>query len=251
MVKSVYGSREFYEVACYPHENISKYRDNCVKNMQELYKLGIRYFYSYGDLNLGRVKVLGKGYSSIVTLCCKDSIIGVCKILRLDSRRDELSEEASILRELGMLGIAPKLYDASSRVLFMEYVRGYTLQEYLELAGAKSDVIKVVKRVLEAAGMLDVIGVDHGELSRPGNHVIIKRSLMPCFIDFESASRKRKPRNLTSLASALFFSTGRLSLKLRKIIGHREYQHIRECLMSKIRDYKQGLVSYHEVLTCF
>jgi predicted Ser/Thr protein kinase len=52
---------------------------------------------------------------------------------------------------------------------------------------------------------MDNIHLDHGELSNASKHVIIRDSdWKPIIIDFESASRNRRPNNLTSICHFIF-----------------------------------------------
>jgi putative serine/threonine protein kinase len=63
----------------------------------------------------------------------------------------------------------------------------------------------VIKDILNQCYKMDIIHLDHGELSNASKHVIIRNSdWKSIIIDFESASRNRRPNNLTSIFQFIF-----------------------------------------------
>lgn len=251
MAKSLPSEPSFLEIVCYPYTvgDMDAARA-CLSRIRDLARLGIRYLYLWGDLKIGKAKVLGKGFSSIVVLCSDGKVLGACKVLRLDSRRQSLKDEARILALLGPLGVAPRLYGYTDNVIFMEYVEGVRLVDYLDCGADRTSTLKVLRNSLEAAGIMDELGVDHGELSRPARHLLVRRSLATTFIDFESASTKRRPRNVSSLASALFLSNTELARKVMRVLGEALHLRIRVCLRDLLGRYKRREVSYRDLLSC-
>ncbi|MDD1776393.1 MAG: hypothetical protein LUP94_03460, partial [Candidatus Methanomethylicus sp.] len=96
----------------------------------------------------------------------------------------------------------------------------------------KGQVRGAVLELLEQCFRLDAGGVDHGELSDSKKHIIVNRLGKPHIIDFETASRKRKCRNLVSMVGYLFFKDS---------IGELLKPHFvwdKEALKEIIRHYK-------------
>ena len=91
----------------------------------------------------------------------------------------------------------------------------------------------VATAILEQCFSLDIAGLDHGELSRLGRHVIIF-SDRPYIIDFESASTTRKTSNVTAAAQSIFLY-GTVANRVKKILGDTD----REKVILALRTYKQ------------
>ena len=72
-----------------------------------------------------------------------------------------------------------------------------------------------MKKILEDCYRLDVIGLDHGELSNISKHVVVGKS-KTTVIDFESASTQRRVSNVTSATQAICIGSG-ISKIVRKI----------------------------------
>ncbi len=183
-----------------------------------LSKLGIEGIYSYGPTHLGRVRVLGKGHSSVVVLA-KHRSLGdvVIKIRRLDSKRQSLYYEGYLMRSI-KFDVAPKVYYFNDDFIFMEYLDGVHLGDYIRGRGLM-DVGTVLIRILDAAFKLDLSGVDHLELSRPHKHVLVLKDGRVKFIDFESARTTLNPCNLCRILSAFLRIYGDLRINLNSVKG--------------------------------
>jgi putative serine/threonine protein kinase len=75
---------------------------------------------------------------------------------------------------------------------------------------------------------LDVIGLDHGELSHAPKHIIIDKVGKPFIVDFETASVNRRPSNVTSICQFLFMSG--VAEKLADKIGESDKKLVLEAL---------------------
>jgi len=222
-------------VLCYPPVYCSE--DILRKRLNTLSDFGVEYLVNYGDYKLYGYHVLGKGYSAIVSLCIHDGIPRILKVRRLDSRRKGLEAEAIFLEYLEPFELSPKIYSWSKDLIIMEYVDGTPLPIFIENNLDKIDhVRRVLRKLLVKAFILDSLGIDHGELNRPGSHVLIKANEV-VFLDFESASASRKPRNLTSLASYLF-----LRSRFKEKILCDEYS--KEDIISRLRLYKDRISGF-------
>lgn len=176
-----------------------------LQRIQELFSIGIEKFVFEGDTQICNYKILGKGTNSLVIKCVYRSKDAVVKILRLDSNRTSLELEADILKRIESLGLAPKIYVYREWFIVEEYIHGESFIKYTKRLPNISirDVYLVIKDLLCKAIILDNVRVDHGELSRPKKHIVISPNNKVFFIDFESASTSRNPKNLTSILQYL------------------------------------------------
>ena len=219
-------------VLCYPPAYCSE--DILRKRLNTLRDFGVEYLVNYGDYRLYGYYVLGKGYSAIVSICIHDGVPRILKVRRLDSRRKGLEAEAVFLEYLEPFELSPKIYSWSKDFIIMEYIDGSPLPIFIENNLDKIDHVRqVLRKLLIKAFILDSLGVDHGELNRPGSHVMVTGKDI-IFLDFESASASRKPRNLTSLASYLF-----LRSRFKEKILCDEYN--KEDIIFKLRMYKDRI----------
>ncbi len=190
---------------CYPP---SRCRENLfLERLRKCIDIGIEYLVDYGSFRLYKYNVIGKGYSSIATLCIHNGFLRLVKIRRIDSRRSSLEYEGMLLEYLSPYKLVPRVYYWSRDFIVMDFIVGKTLREYISYYLEKGDlesVRDIIRRVLVKAYILDSLGVDHGELNRPGTHVLIDENKDIYFIDFESARYGRRTHNLTSIASYFF-----------------------------------------------
>ena len=184
----------------------------------QMKKLGINSISFQGDLKLGLINVLGKGYVGIVVLAKKQTKKVAVKIRRTDSQRKEMQSEAKLLKIANSVGVGPCLIDSSKNLMIMEYLDGKKIGMWIKELKGKGSVSKlksIIRKTLEDCYNLDRIGLDHGELSSIAKHVIIGKS-KTTIIDFESASTKRRASNVTSATQGVFIGSG-ISKSVRKI----------------------------------
>lgn len=175
---------------------------------KELIEAGFEYAYSFGPKNLGKVNVIGKGKTGIVVLVDKDKVL---KIRRVDSPKESLELEAKIQIKAGE-EIAPKVYSFGRNFILMEYINGRNLMKYED----KSVLIDLLYRTK----MLEDKLIEHKELTRPWKNVLVTEN-RTYIIDYDSASIKEKPRNISKLLSnylnrpdlALKYVRGEISIK--------------------------------------
>ena len=203
--------------------------------IKELQNLGIESISFQGELKIGTTSVLGKGYVGIVVLGKLGRKKVAVKIRRNDSPRKNLTKEAQLLQITNRHSVGPKLIDFSKNFLVMEYLEGEKIGEWvsnLKTRRDSSQIKTVIKKVLEDCYKLDMIGLDHGELSRMPKHVIVGKKIT--IIDFESSSMERKVSNVTSATQAFFIGSG-----ISKIIGHVYKIPKKQKMISVLRRYKR------------
>ncbi|XDF44496.1 serine/threonine protein kinase [Saccharolobus solfataricus] len=155
---------------------------------EELRKSGFDYAYSFGQKNIGKLKVLGKGKTGIVVLVEQDKVL---KIRRTDSPKETLEIEAKLQIKAGE-EVAPRVYDYGKNFILMEYINGRNLTK----SEKKETLIDLFKR----ARILEEKLIEHKELSRPWKNVMVTYD-RTYIIDYDSATVKEKPRNVTKLLS--------------------------------------------------
>ncbi|HEX2487124.1 MAG TPA: hypothetical protein VHJ57_00900, partial [Nitrososphaeraceae archaeon] len=167
--------------------------------MMDLYTMGVEHAVLEGPTKLCELNILGKGHSGIVlkvNTYSKKTL--ALKIRRLDSRRKDTLTEVYNQKLANQEEIGPKIIDNTEDLVLMEFISGKGIGDWLQdptyfhLLSSKN-IISIVNEILEQCYRLDVLNLDHGELTRIDNHVIISETNQISIIDFESASTKRKP----------------------------------------------------------
>jgi len=104
----------------------------------------------------------------------------------------------------------------------------------------------MIHSLLNQCRTLDIMGIDHGQLSNLRKHAIIAEG-KPWIIDFESAGTGRKPRNVTTAAQYLLVGAS-ISPLMRRTLGVRDT----EVLKRLLGEYKRGSsdYSYAKILEC-
>ena len=204
--------------------------------IKELESLGVESISFQGELQVGTISILGKGYVGIVVLGKLGRKKVAVKIRRNDSPRKNLKKEARLLQITNRYGVGPKLIDFSKNFLVMEYLEGEKIGKWISDLKTKlrtSQIKTVIKKVLEDCYKLDMIGLDHGELSRMPKHVIVGKKIT--IIDFESSSMERRVSNVTSATQAFFIGSG-ISKTVKRTYKIPEKKKI----INVLRGYKQN-----------
>lgn len=190
---------------CYPRISCDELYDR----VKELTEWGVSSLVEEGKNILG-FRVVGKGYSSIVTVALRDKAVGALKIRRLDSRRSSLEYEGFMLDFLNRFDIVPKPVFYSKNYVFMEYLNDCLNLSTLingEESGVKRDfILRIIKKTIYALYVPDLYRIDHTELSRAGEHIYVCGSDVK-IIDWESATIRLKPSNVSSFISYLINRT--------------------------------------------
>jgi len=202
----------------------------------ELKKLGITSVSFNGPMEVGGVRIVGKGYVGVVILVKKKKKVFALKIRRTDSPRKTMKDEASLLQIANGINVGPKLVQYSKNFLVMEFIEGEKIIDWVnELNTKNSKMLRIIiKKILLDCFYLDQIGLDHGELSVIDKHVLIADK-KPTIIDFESSSIKRKTSNVSSATQAILIGTG-----LARIIRKKTEIPRRDKIIKLVRNYKKS-----------
>ena len=215
----------YASIICYPKTSKTELK----KRLKELQKLGMESLEFSGEKEAFSVPVLGKGCVGIVTIAYRNGKKAALKIRRVDADRSRMQQEAKMLKKANSVHVGPRLLGVSKNFLLMQFIDGDLLPKWLNKQIGKAVVRKVLREVLEQCWRLDIVGLDHGELSHAPKHIIIDKKNKPFIVDFETASLNRKPSNVTSICQFLFIS-GVVAEKAAEKLGGKDKKAIIEAL---------------------
>ncbi len=221
------------KVFCYPHYSL----ETASRRVKELRDFGVEAVIPDGPHTITGLSVLGKGHTGIVLKAVYQGEIVALKILRVDANRVNFREEARLLGFANSVGVGPRLIAVGERFLIMEIIEGVYLRDWVN-GMTEADIPefkKAVGKLLLDAYKMDSIGLDHGELVRLRRHVIYSKG-HPVIIDFESASTKRKPGNVTTIVQSIYLNNG-----VSNVIGKLIELPSRDQLMNVLKVYKTEL----------
>jgi putative serine/threonine protein kinase len=234
--------KEHGPVLCYPGTDLASFRSR----ISQLKSLGVENLILEGDSKVGKFGIIGRGCVSTVvkaSLSTEKRVVAL-KIRRVDANRPDMQHDFELQKYANSFGVGPKAIAASKDLFAMEYIPSVKLGSWfqsLKTRSSKKYLRALIRGTLEQCFLLDLHGLDHGELSNPTKHVLLRRSLKAksVIIDYESASRNRKPANLTCVAQ-FFFLGGWQSAKVRKILGFEGAGAFgKEELIARLRAYKE------------
>jgi len=207
-LKELRGTR-YARILTYPTSDPAQ-ADTRVK---ELSAIGVSAICFNGATLIDGIPILGKGCVGIVIQAIIDGAPVALKIRRLDADRPSMSEEARFLRLANAVNVGPRLITATRNLIAMKLVEGTPLFKWAEVSGrSQRNLRQVISGLLDACFRLDVVGLDHGELSHAPKNVLVGVEGQACIVDFESASMVRRVANVTSILQ--YFMFGRISRTL-------------------------------------
>ena len=220
--KFVLSSHKLVDLLCYPKFSADEYQSR----ISELRSLNIKFIILEGSTILNSVNILGKGNEGLVLKVSDitNNTMAV-KIRRTDSCRIAMENEFNFYKYVNLHNIGPNAYLHTKNILLMECVEGLPAGKWFLSSKTKLDLVRpVVIDILNQCYKLDVMGIDHGQLSKLDNHIIISPDGSKCtIVDFESASRKRKVNNVTSALQGLIFK-GLISEQVNAILNYENKQ---------------------------
>ena len=233
----------YVQVLTYPRISLRAARSR----IRQLQKLGVDEVIFEGRAKVGRLGILGLGTVGIVVRARRGDIPCALKIRRIDANRPNMDEEVRITTLANRVGIGPEVYGHSKDMILMK------LLDYLEIGdwvsnlagrGTRDEARYMVHSLLNQCRKLDIMGIDHGQLSNLRKHAVVAEG-RPWIIDFESSGTERRARNVTTAAQYLFVG-GAISPKLRRILGVKDATPLRGLLSDYKRD--QNDYNYSRVL---
>jgi putative serine/threonine protein kinase len=152
-----------------------------------------------------------------------------------------MEEEVRIASLANRMGIGPEIYAHTKDMILMKLLESQEIVDWLKGLrgkGRRGEVRQMLHSLLNQCHTLDVMGIDHGQLSNLRKHAVMAEG-KPWLIDFESAGTGRKPKNVTTAAQYLFVGGG-LSPLMRRAIGLRDTETLKRLL----GEYKRDLSDY-------
>ncbi len=202
--KFVLSSHKLVDLLCYPKFCSDEYQSR----ISELRSLKIKFVILEGPTVLNSVHIIGKGNEGLV-LKVRDfaSNTMAVKIRRTDSCRNEMENEFNFYKYVNLHNIGPKVHLHTKNIMLMECIEGIPAKKWFLSCRPNPDLVRhIVIDILNQCYVLDGMGIDHGQLNKLDNHVIISPDGLKCtIVDFESASSKRKVNNVTSALQGLIF----------------------------------------------
>ncbi|HET9774080.1 MAG TPA: hypothetical protein VFP25_03755 [Nitrososphaeraceae archaeon] len=211
------------------------------ERIKQLIELGVAEIILSGPTKIDKLDILGKGHSGIVVKVNTNRGENLAlKIRRTDSPRTNSHEEAKMMIIANLLDIGPKFVDQKKDFILMELIDGQKISVWIDGHSnynnliSKEAVKKAINEILEQCYHLDGIYLDHGELTRIDNHIIISYEKKVVIIDFESSSINRKTTNVTSVTHSLILG-GLLAKKIKKILDFNK----ENLMVENLREYKK------------
>lgn len=206
--------------------------------LRQLEGLGVESLTFEGKTKIGRLGLLGIGTVGVAVRCTAGGRDYALKIRRTDANRPSLEEEFRLTTFANRLGVGAPVQGHTKDFLMMkllEYAEFSDWLKQLKGEGTRRRVREMVHEILNQCRKLDIMGLDHGQLSNLRKHVVVAEG-RPWIIDFESASRSRRPSNVTSAAQHLLVG-GRISPVVRRLLGVRDTGP----LLTLLKNYKSSL----------
>ena len=224
----------YINVLTYPRISLNSAR----ARISQLKDLGVEEVVFQGHPKIGRLSVMGIGTVGVVVAARVGEELLALKIRRTDANRPSLAEEYRLTTFANRLGVGAPVQGHTKDFLMMKYLDYSEFADWvkeLHGEGTSRRARDMVHVILNQCRTLDIMGLDHGQLSNLRKHVVVAEG-RPWIIDFESASMSRRPSNVTSAAQHLLVG-GRISPLVRRLLGLRDTAPV----LALLREYKRGL----------
>jgi putative serine/threonine protein kinase len=228
----------YIQVLTYPKISLMKAKSR----VGQLNRMGVTELVFHGHAKIGKLRIFGIGTVGVVVGAVAKGTLRALKIRRTDANRADMGEEVRLTTLANRLDIGPEIYAHTKDFILMKLLEGQELDAWLKGLkgrGKREEAKELVHSLLNQCRKLDIMGIDHGQLSNLRKHAVVAEG-RPWLIDFESAGTSRRPRNVTSAAQYLFIG-GRLSPLMRRTLGIRATEPILHALTR----YKRETSDYY------
>jgi putative serine/threonine protein kinase len=223
----------YIRVLTYPKVSLRTARSR----VKQLEKLGVESLLFEGRTRIGRLGILGIGTVGLVVKCRVGGQVLALKMRRTDANRPSLDEEFRMTTLANRVGVGAPLHGHTKDLILLKYLDFVELPDWLASIGGegtRARVREMLHSLLNQCRTLDIMGLDHGELSDLRKHAVVAEE-RPWILDFESASSNRQPRNVTSAAQYLLIG-GRVAPLVRRLLGFKGTNRVLEVLQAYKRD---------------
>jgi len=233
----------YIQILTYPKISLRTAR----ARIAQLRSVGVGELVFQGRTRIGRLGLLGIGTVGVVVRATTAEGSYAVKIRRTDANRPNMREEFRLTTLANRVGVGARAIRQTKDLMLMELLEYSELDDWLgglRGPGTRATVREMVHLILNQCRKLDIINLDHGQLSNLRKHVIVAQG-RPWIIDFESASTHRKPRNVTTALQYLLVG-GRIAPKIRRALGLKDTKP----LLALLRSYKIDLsdICYAKIL---
>jgi putative serine/threonine protein kinase len=227
----------YINVLTYPRVSLRAARSR----IAQLRRLGVESLVFRGHARIGRLGVLGIGTVGVVVAAKAGGETWAVKIRRTDANRPDMKDEARLASLANRVGVGPAVHGHTKDFMAMKLLDYVELDDWLrglKGKGTRDSAREMVHLLLNQCRKLDIMGIDHGQLSNLRKHAVVAEGV-PWIIDFESAGTRRKPKNVTTAAQYLLIG-GRVSPRLRRTLGLRDTKP----LLKMLSNYKADMSDY-------
>ncbi len=143
-----------------------------------------------------------------------------------------LNEEATHLQDANRRGVGPRilLYNLVPEMLFLEYIPGKPLDEWIQIPPKIKDVETVLNELLKQTIALDGLGLQHLTLTKELRNILVDDKLRPHILDFDKTKYVPNPENKKNLSQYLLHGKTKTVKTIQKILG-----------LNRIKQLTQGL----------
>ena len=227
----------YIQILTYPRISLREAKPR----ISQLRQLGVDELVFEGHARVGRLGILGLGTVGIVVRAVAGGRLCALKIRRTDANRPNMEEEVRVTTLANRVGVGPEVYGHTKDMFLMKLLESQEIADWLKGLsgkGRRDDVRGMLHSLLNQCRILDIMGIDHGQLSNLRKHAVIAEG-KPWIIDFESAGIERRPRNVTTATQYLLIGGGPSPL-MRRMLGVRDT----EALKMLLGNYKRDLTDY-------
>ena len=239
----------YVQVLTYPRISLREARFR----VKQLRALKVEEVVFEGHAKVGRLGILGLGTVGVVVKARAQGTLCALKMRRTDANRPDMDEEVRITSLANRVGVGPDVFGHTSDMILMKLLDAKEVSEWLKGIsgkGSRDEVRAMVHALLNQCRKLDIMGIDHGQLSNLRKHAVIAEG-KPWLIDFESAGTARRPRNVTTAAQYLLVG-GAIAPAMRRTLGIRETESLKQLLgqyKRELSDYAYSRILEHLKLT--
>jgi putative serine/threonine protein kinase len=173
--------------------------------------------------------LLSKGKSSGVWKVKKDGKSFAVKMEHEKSSRTLMLErECYNLQKANEVNVGPKLelFDSNAKIIVMHFIDGIPFGKWLLNCDDKKLLENVLKQLLEQAGRLDKLKLDHGQLGGKLANILVDYNQKVWIVDFEKAGLGRGTHNVSKLFAVLFKSSRMEKQHLLKVLGEQDFEEL-------------------------
>jgi len=203
---------------------------------------------------ISNIKFLARGKRGVIhtgILIFRGKRIKVAIKSKLPESRAEsrIENEGKWLKLVNKKGIGPQVIKSSKNYVMYKFIEGDFLLDFVSRSDVtKEQILDILKNIFGQLYVLDMLGVNKGEMHHPVKHIIVEEKLVrnktvkgdqiefiPMLIDFERCYESHRPKNVTQFCQ--FFLNG----KIRVPLEQKGIFVDKELLLERAKEYKKRM----------